>query len=81
MTILNMAKNLKANAKNQRSEIGGGHYGYLPLIIPKTDFLTLPNAAAVVFLIAPAPFNIIASTTAVQWMVQKRYGKLKLRHI
>ena len=80
-TILNMTKELKINAQSQRSEMGGGHYGYLPLIISEADLLTLPNAAAVVFLIAPAPFNIIASTTAVQWMVQKRYGKLKLRHI
>ena len=47
MTILNMTKELKANAQSQHSEIGGDHYGYLPLVIPKSYFFTLPNAAAV----------------------------------
>ena len=71
LTILSMTKELKANAQSQRSEIGGGHYGYLPLVIPEADFLTLPNTAAVNFSVAPAPFTCAAGTTAVQPMIQK----------
>ena len=49
LTILDMTKELKANAQSQRSEIGGGHYGYLSVIIPEATFLTLPNTAVVNF--------------------------------
>ena len=69
LTILNMTKDLKTNAQSQHSDIGGGHYGYLPLVIPEAEFLSLPNTLAVVFPIALAPFNTTAGTTAVQPMV------------
>ena len=39
LTILNMTKEIKTNAQSQSSDIGGGHYGYLPLVIPDADFL------------------------------------------
>ena len=70
-TILNITKELKANAQIQCSDIGGGHYGYLPLVITEADFLTLPTPDAVVFPVAPAPFTVVAVTTAVQSMIQK----------
>ena len=65
MIILNMTKELKVNAQSQRSDIGGYHYGYLPLVIPEAEFLTLHYTAAIVFPVAPAPFNIVAGTSAV----------------
>ena len=71
LTILNMTKELKVNVQSQRSEIGGGHYGYLPLVIPEADFLTLPTTNNVVFPTTPAPFTVAAGTTAVQSMIQK----------
>ena len=71
ITILNMTKELKANAQSQRSDLGGGHYGYLSLVLPQVEYLTLPNAAVLVLPIAPAPFTIPAGTTAVQSMVLK----------
>ena len=58
ITILNMTKELKANAQSQRSDLGGGHYGYLSLVLPQVEYLTLPNAAVLVLPIAPAPFTI-----------------------
>ena len=64
-----MTKELKANAQSQRSNIGGGHYGYLPLVIPEIEFLTLPNTEAVVFPAAPPLFNVDPFTTTIQSMV------------
>ena len=58
LTILNMIKELKANAQNQGSEIGGGHYGHLPLVIPEAGFLALPTTVAVVLPVAPTPFTV-----------------------
>ena len=66
-----MTKELKANAQNQHSNIGGGHYGYLPLVIPEVEFLALPNTEAVVFPAAPPPFNVDPFTAAIQSMVHK----------
>ena len=66
-----MIKELKVNAQSQQSEIGGGHYGYLPLVILEVEFLTLPTTAAVNFSVSPAPFTVAAGTTAVQSMIQK----------
>ena len=71
LTILNMTKKLKVNTQSQRSDMGGGHYGYLPLVISEVEFLSLHNTLVVVFPIAPAPFNIAAGTTALQYMVLK----------
>ena len=71
MTILNMTKELKANAQSQRSNLGGGTYGYLSLVIPQVDYMTLPNAAILVIPTAPAPFTLPPGTTAVQSLVLK----------
>ena len=71
VTILNMTKELKANTQSQRSNLGGGHYGYLSLIIPQVEYMTLPHAAALVTPIAPALFSVPPGTTAVQSMVLK----------
>ena len=53
LTILNTTKELKANAQSQRSNIGGGHYGYLLLVISEVVFLTLPNTAAIALPVPP----------------------------
>ena len=65
-----MTKELKANAQSQRSEIGGGRYGYLPLVISEPGFLSLPTTETVVFPAAPAPFTVRAGTTQVKSMIQ-----------
>ena len=70
-TILNMTKELKSNVQSQCSDIGGAHYGYLPLVIPNADVLTLPTTIVVVFPVAPVPFNVETGTMAVQSMIQK----------
>ena len=55
LSILNMTKEVKANLQSQRSEIGGGHYGYLWMIMPEAEFLTLPHTGAVVVPVPPGP--------------------------
>ena len=61
-----MTKELKANTQNQRSNIGGGIYGHLPLIIPEGDFLVLLNTNAPVTIpVLPPPFTVIIGTTTV----------------
>ena len=80
LTILNMTKELKANAQSQRSDIGGGNYKYLPLIIPEVDFLTLPNTTAPVTIpVSPPPFTVDTGTTAVQSMVVKSQWETETR--
>ena len=71
LNILDMTKELKANVQSQCSEIGGGHYGYLPVVISEATFLTLPNTAAVNFPQPIAPFTVPISTTPVQSMILK----------
>ena len=71
LTIINMMKELKANTQRQCSEIGGWHYSYLPLVIPKADLLTLPITIVVVLPVAPAPFTVVSGTTSIQSMIQK----------
>ena len=70
-TILNMTKELNANAQSQHSNIGGGHYGYLSLVMPPVEYMTLPNADPLVVPITPAPFILPRGTTVVQSMVLK----------
>ena len=70
-TLLNMTKELKANAQSQRSSLGGGHYGYLSLVISQVEYMTLPNSAPLLVPIAPPPFTVPPGTTAVQSMVLK----------
>ena len=71
ITILNLCKELKANAQSVPSSIGGGHYGYLPLVIPNAEFQALPHTAPVIWPTDPAVFTIEPGTTQVQAMVQK----------
>ena len=71
LTILNLTKEVKANLQSQRSEIGGGHYGYLWMIMPEPEFRTLPHTEAVVVPVATQPFTVPNGTTAVQAMIVK----------
>lgn len=65
-----MTNELKS-AQSQRSDIREDHYGYLPLIIPDVEFLTLPNNAVVVYPLAPSAFTVMANMTAVQSVMVK----------
>ena len=71
LTILDIKKELKANRQSQCLEIGGGHYGYLSVIIPEATFLTLPTTAAVNFPEPLAPFTVPVGTIAVQSIILK----------
>ena len=71
LTILDMTKELKENAQSQQSEIGGGRYGYLHVVIPEAAFLTWPNMATVNFPQPIAPLTVPVATTAVQPMILK----------
>ena len=75
-----MTKELNANAQSQRFDIGGGHYGYLPLIISEVDFITLPNTTAPVTIpFSPLPFTIETGTTVVQYMVVRSQWETETR--
>ena len=74
-----MTKELKANAQSQSSEIGVGYYGYLLLIIPEADFLTLPTTVAVLFPVALAPFTVETGTMTVQSMIQKSQWETEMK--
>ena len=71
VTILNLTKEVKANLQSQRSAIGGGHYGYLWMIMPEDEFRTLPHTEEVVVPVATQPFTVPIGTSAVQSMIEK----------
>ena len=79
LTILNMTKELNANAQSQCSEIDRGYYGYLPLVILEADFLTLSTTNVVVFPVTPAPFIVAVGMTAVQCMIQKSQRETEMK--
>ena len=71
LTILDMKKELKVNVQSQRLEIEGGHYSYLPVVIPEATFLILSTTDAVNFPQPLAPFTVPVGTTGLQSMIIK----------
>ena len=71
LTMLNLIKEVKANAQSIPSKIGGGHYGYLPLVISNDEFQELPNTAPIIWPTDPPIFRIEPGTTQVQAIVHK----------
>ena len=71
LTILNLTKEVKANLQSQRSDIGGGNYGYLWMCMPETEFRTLLHIEVVVVPTATPAFTVPVGTSSVQSMIAK----------
>ena len=57
-TILKLIRQLKINAQNVQTNLGGGQLGYLALVLPTTSYNTIPNARAFVRPRDPGPFIV-----------------------
>ena len=70
-TILKLIRQLKINAQNVQTNLGGGQLGYLALVLPTTSYNTIPNARAFVRPSDPGPFIVtLPSRTSTRTVAQ-----------
>ena len=57
-SILHLIRQLKINAQNVPTTLGGGQLGYLALVLPENSYTAIPNAAPFLRPAHPGPFVV-----------------------